>query len=183
MARRLDAIVVVDLESTCWEGPPPAGQVSDIIEIGVCLLDVDTLERRDRRALLVKPARSEVSPFCTSLTTLRAEDVADAPSLAEVSALLEATYEARDRPFASFGDYDRRQLERCCADQGVRYPFGPTHLNVKTLFAVTHRMSREVGMAGALERLGLPLDGTHHRGVDDAWNVAAILAALLAKSR
>jgi inhibitor of KinA sporulation pathway (predicted exonuclease) len=38
-------------------------------------------------------------------------------------------------------------------------------------------------MAGALERLGLPLEGTHHRAVDDAWNIAAILSAILKKYR
>jgi inhibitor of KinA sporulation pathway (predicted exonuclease) len=36
-------------------------------------------------------------------------------------------------------------------------------------------------MAQALEMLGLPLEGTHHRGDDDAWNIAGILANLLAK--
>jgi hypothetical protein len=25
----------------------------------------------------------------------------------------------------------------------------------------------------------LPLEGTHHRGGDDAWNIAAVLLALL----
>jgi inhibitor of KinA sporulation pathway (predicted exonuclease) len=28
---------------------------------------------------------------------------------------------------------------------------------------------------------GLPLEGTHHRGDDDAWNIAALLADLLAR--
>jgi len=31
--------------------------------------------------------------------------------------------------------------------------------------------------------LGLPLEGTHHRGGDDAWNIAAILSALLLAMR
>jgi inhibitor of KinA sporulation pathway (predicted exonuclease) len=56
-------------------------------------------------------------------------------------------------------------------------------LNVKTLFALLHALPREVGMAAALTRLGFPLEGTHHRGGDDAWNIAAILGALLLRSR
>src|SRR5262249_41432498 len=39
-----DPLLVVDLEATCWEGEPPAGEASDIIEIGVVLLAVATLE-------------------------------------------------------------------------------------------------------------------------------------------
>ena len=50
MARKLDRILVVDVEATCWEGNPPPGQTSEIIEIGLCVLDVPTLtcvEQRD----------------------------------------------------------------------------------------------------------------------------------------
>ena len=31
-------IIIIDLEATCWEGIPPKGEVSEIIEIGICLL-------------------------------------------------------------------------------------------------------------------------------------------------
>jgi inhibitor of KinA sporulation pathway (predicted exonuclease) len=37
------------------------------------------------------------------------------------------------------------------------------------------RMSKEVGMSGALRQLGFEIEGTHHRGVDDARNIAKIL--------
>ncbi len=30
MARKLDQILVVDVEATCWEGQPPPGQESEI---------------------------------------------------------------------------------------------------------------------------------------------------------
>ncbi|GHO66001.1 hypothetical protein KSC_048930 [Ktedonobacter sp. SOSP1-52] len=34
-----------------------------------------------------------------------------------------------------------------------------------------------------MHTMRLPLEGTHHRGDDDAWNSAAILAELLRRSR
>ena len=34
-------------------------------------------------------------------------------------------------------------------------------------------------MAESLKALSLPLEGTHHRGHDDAWNIARILGLLL----
>jgi inhibitor of KinA sporulation pathway (predicted exonuclease) len=43
------------------------------------------------------------------------------------------------------------------------------------------QLESEVGIVTALEKLGLPLEGTLHRGVDDAWNIAKILAELLKK--
>jgi inhibitor of KinA sporulation pathway (predicted exonuclease) len=33
-------------------------------------------------------------------------------------------------------------------------------------------------MARALEVAGLPLEGRHHRGEDDAWNIAALVLQL-----
>jgi len=178
--KRLDHIVVVDVEATCWEGEPPPGQENEIIEIGVCLLDVATLERGEREGILVRPVTSTVSPFCTRLTSLTQEQVEQGIPLEEACAILRRRFKTKERVWASYGDYDRRQFERQCA---ASYPFGPSHLNAKTLLAVTVGLSREVGMAAALERLGIPLEGTHHRGADDAWNIAALLGRLIKAAR
>lgn len=183
MAKRLDAVLVIDLEATCWEGAPPPGQRNEVIEVGLCLLDLATLERRERRSFFVRPTCSEVSRFCTELTTIRPEDVADAPSLAEVCEALRKEYASRERTWASYGDYDRRQLERDCAEQGAPYPFGPTHLNVKSLLALALGLRHEVGLPGALYHLERTFEGTHHRGVDDAWNIAGVLATVLGRAR
>jgi inhibitor of KinA sporulation pathway (predicted exonuclease) len=43
MPRSLDVILVVDVESTCWEGSPPPDESSEIIEIGLCTADLKTL--------------------------------------------------------------------------------------------------------------------------------------------
>jgi inhibitor of KinA sporulation pathway (predicted exonuclease) len=79
--------------------------------------------------------------------------------------------------------YDRRQFERQCQSRYVSYPFGSRHINVKSLLAIIHALPQEVGMAKALELLNLPLEGTHHRGGDDAWNIAGILSELLLQTR
>jgi inhibitor of KinA sporulation pathway (predicted exonuclease) len=179
MARLLDQIVVVDVEATCWEGAPPKGETSEIIEIGVCLLRVADGVRSSREGILVVPQRSRVSEFCTQLTTLTQEQVDGGCSFEEACRLLVSNYRTRERTWASYGDFDRRIFERQCRETGVTYPFGPTHLNVKNLFALTRALKREVGMAEALKHLHLPLEGTHHRAEDDAWNVAAVLAEIL----
>lgn len=183
MARKLDRILVVDVESTCWDGPPPDGQESEIIEIGLCVLDVGSLTRLDKQSILVKPQRSTISSFCTELTTLTPEMLADAGSLADACKRLKKEFASKDRLWASWGDYDRRQFERACLSAGASYPFGLTHLNVKTLFAVSAGLDHEVGLDAACERVGMTMEGTHHRGDDDAWNIAAILCLLLAGSR
>jgi inhibitor of KinA sporulation pathway (predicted exonuclease) len=37
-------------------------------------------------------------------------------------------------------------------------------------------------MAQALQVAGLPLEGRHHSGADDAWNIAALILDLAARS-
>lgn len=183
MVKKLDQIMVIDIESTCWQGASPAGQESEIIEVGLCLLDVASGERLEKRSILVKPERSKVSDFCTRLTTLTQEQVDKGVDFANACSILRNKYSSKDRVWASYGDYDRRQFEKQCSARKLTYPFGFSHINVKTLFAVTHAFNEEVGMEVALELLNLPLEGTHHRGGDDAWNVAAILSKLLLQAR
>ena len=184
MAKRLDHIIVVDIESTCWDGGmPPRGQANDIIEIGICPLEVSSGRWLEKRSILVKPERSSVSPFCTELTTLTQAQVDAGVAFKDACKTLEDEYHGTERLWASFGDYDRRQFERQCRDEGVRYPFGPSHLNAKTLCSIAKGLHTEVGLPQAMALYGLTLEGTHHRGHDDAWNIAGLLAVLLKKLR
>lgn len=184
MAKKiLDQVLIVDVEATCWEGPAPEGQESEIIEIGLCTLDVASGERLEKRSILVKPQRSRVSPFCTQLTSLTQSMVDHGISFMKACTILRQEYASKERVWASYGDYDRRTFERQCREFQVEYPFGVRHLNIKTLFALVHALQFEPGMAEALRIMNLPLEGTHHRGGDDAWNIAGILAELLKRCR
>ncbi|HML22872.1 MAG TPA: 3'-5' exonuclease [Aggregatilinea sp.] len=176
MAGKLDQVLVIDIESTCWEGPPPPGEEKEIIEIGICALDVATGERVSRQSILVKPEHSQISEFCTELTHLTPSNIErEGVTFGRACAILRRKYAARDRIWASYGDYDRRQFEQQCAERQVLYPFGSSHINVKTLFALFNGMSQEIGLLNALNMMHLPVEGTHHRGVDDAWNTAQLL--------
>lgn len=182
MARKnLDQVIVIDVEATCWEDEPPEGQESEIIEIGICPLAVSSMELLEKRSILVKPARSLISAYCTELTSLVPEDVEKGVSFEEACRILKKEYRTKQRVWASYGDYDRRQFEKQCLSSGVAYPFGPTHINIKNLFALALQLPYEVGMAEALGILDFPLVGVHHRGGDDAWNIARILAELLGR--
>jgi inhibitor of KinA sporulation pathway (predicted exonuclease) len=183
MAALVDQIVVVDIEATCWEHDAPSGEKSDIIEIGVGLLDVRTLGIGAARQILIKPTRSTVSAFCTRLTGITQEEAANGIELSEACAILRREYESDKRLWASYGDYDRRMLEKCCSELGVPYPFGPGHLNVKTLFAVTLGLPCEVNLETALGRIGLQFIGRAHCGKDDAFNVGRLLAVLMERGR
>ena len=181
MPRRnlLDKILVIDLEATCWEGEPPPDEESEIIEIGLCLVDVAAGDLELKRSILIRPEQSRISPFCTRLTTITQEQVNAGVSFAEACALLREEYAGRERVWASYGDYDRCKLRAQCEARSVPYPFGRTHLNVKNLAALMLRLDQEVSLPQALAHFGWELEGIYHRGDDDAWNIARLLRALL----
>jgi inhibitor of KinA sporulation pathway (predicted exonuclease) len=172
---KFDKIVIVDVESTCWEGGTPAGQISEIIEIGICTLDLHSGAIEQNEGILIKPQDSTVSDFCTQLTTITPDMVENGISFAEACTKLETEYLSKNRVWASYGAYDHTMFVNQCSRLKIPYPFSNKHINVKTLFSLKSRMSKEVGMSGALRQLGFELEGTHHRGVDDARNIAKIL--------
>ena len=170
---------VVDVEATCWEGTPPSGQVNEIIEVGVCVLDLDAGQRVARRRIMVRPGCSRVSDFCTRLTGITQDEVDAGVDFGTACAILRDELSSRSRPWASWGDYDRKQFQRQCSPGGAPYPFGGRHTNAKAIFAQSHGMRKRLGMSQALEHAGLALEGRHHRGADDAWNIAALVIHLL----
>ena len=174
---------IIDLEATCWEGNPSPGQVSEVIEIGVTVLDLTTLERSHKRSVLVKPSRSEVSAFCTELTGHTAQGLAEGLTFAQACDVLRHEYHADSRPWASWGDYNWKMLRGQCERSGVPYPLNNKHTNAKKVFTKAHQLKKRPGMAQALELVGLPLEGRHHNGADDTWNIAAIIAKLVREGK
>ena len=105
MPKHRDRVLVVDVEATCWDvKPPPRGQISEIIEIGFCFYDIEKDEILGKRSLLVKPVASEVSPFCTRLTTLTPELIATGGmEFAEACRMIVDDYQARNYLFGRAG--------------------------------------------------------------------------------
>lgn len=186
MPRLLDPnVLVIDVESTCWEAPEKPGkdEISEIIEIGIAVVNTKELKIVKNDSIMVRPQRSRISKFCTSLTTLTQAQVDRGITFQEAIKKLKTDFDSGNRTFISWGDYDRKMFERNCRDYNIQYPFGPRHQNLKNAFTILHGLDREPGMDTALEHIKLKLDGTHHRGIDDARNIANILIHTLNKFR
>ena len=176
----LGKIVVVDIEATCWEGKRPADQKSEVVEFGVSILDVNTGVIESTESILVKPTSSQISNFCTQLTTITPEMIEkEGISYKEACKYLQEQYYTKSRVWASYGAYDLNQVQKQCSEEKIAYPFSSSHINVKVLFSIKNKLKGAPGMAGALAMLQIPLEGTHHRGGDDSRNIAKILGKLL----
>lgn len=178
-------VLVIDVESTCWEAPEIQGpdEISEIIEIGIAVVNFKSLNIVSNGSIFVKPQKSKVSKFCTKLTTLTQDQVDRGVLFADAMDILRKNYDSENSTMISWGDYDRKMFERNCNEYGVKYPFGPRHMNLKNSFTLLHGMEREPGMDAALKIINLDLQGTHHRGIDDAKNIAMIFIDTISKFR
>lgn len=177
----------VDLEANCDDvggSPRPLAVVPDqmeTIEIGLVVIDLETLEVVDEFQRFVRPQINPIlTDFCKTLTSIQQADVDNASTYAEDGQELEI-FIARypDAAWASWGDYDARQLER---DAGLAacpsLLSGLQHFNVRKWHKGLYD-DQPKSLKQTVESLGLVWQGTYHRGIDDARNVASIMKEML----
>jgi inhibitor of KinA sporulation pathway (predicted exonuclease) len=172
-----DYYLIVDLEATCSnDGSVPRHEM-EIIEIGAVMQSSRTFESESEFQTFIRPVRhARLTDFCTELTGITQEDIADAPSFREaLEAMKQWMYAFDDSLFCSWGDYDRNQFLQDCEYHRTAYPFRSGHLNLKAEFARALGRKKKLGIADAVRHLGMDFEGSHHRGPDDARNIARIV--------
>ena len=192
MAVEYDYLCVLDFEATCDRDRVP--QPQEIIEFPVVLLNARTLAVEGEFHHYVRPEHHpRLTPFCTELTGIQQETV-DAGTkfayclelhrqwLVEHGLLPAADGEAARHTWLSVScgiwDHDH-MLPTQCAAARVRLPeHFKRACDVKRVFreVTGHRAG---SMPAMLADLGLPLEGRHHSGIDDARNIARIAAELI----
>jgi inhibitor of KinA sporulation pathway (predicted exonuclease) len=182
MAGRLEYILVVDLEATCWEEGPIPHPDSEIIEFGLALYSVQERKIESAESYYVQPVSSEISEYCRQLTgitpfLLKSKGV----PLVEACDKIREKYQldSNQLTWASWGDFDRTFLHHQCEKLGVEFPFSQTHLNLKNLFAIKMQLEYEVSLKKAFSMLPMIQEGRAHSGMDDAINTARVLEYVL----
>lgn len=177
--------LVLDLEATCCDKGSIAPNNMEIIEIGAVMVESETLTIVDEFQTFVKPMRHTIlTEFCKSLTSIAQTQVEIAPTYPEAIALLKNWLSGYSNGvFGSWGDYDRKQFKQDSNFHQLPFPITYPHINLKQLFTETQGLGKRYGMAKALELVGLPLEGTHHRGIDDARNIAKLLPYILGQKK
>jgi len=174
--------LVIDLEATCDADHRLPRHETEIIEIGAVLCDGQTLQPVAEFQTFVRPIRHpRLTAFCTELTTIQQADVDRAPVFPQAIERLRRFIDGRECLFCSWGDYDRNQLRRDAERHRVRLPLGAKHLNLKQAFHEATGAARPLGTGQALASVGLKPEGTHHRGIDDARNIAKLLPYCLGR--
>ncbi|MGI2905299.1 exonuclease domain-containing protein [Tolypothrix sp. VBCCA 56010] len=168
--------LIIDLEATCSDDGVIPRHKMEIIEIGAVMLNKATWQIDSEFQQFIQPViNPQLTAFCTELTSICQKDVELAPTFTEAMSCLQKWLESFPKyVFCSWGEYDKKQFIQDCKYHNIAYPFGSEHRNIKKEFSEYLGVSKGFGMAQALKQLGLELKGTHHRGIDDARNIAAI---------
>jgi len=173
-AKKFDKLICLDLEATCDE-PYSKDYPTEIIEIGVCLLDLKTLEISDVDGIIVKPQKSRITEYCYNLTSISQEMVDKGISLQEAMGILKTKYKIHKRSLCVYGEYDKKMLIKDCEDKGLIYPgINRSCINLKNLLAIEYGWDKEIGLDKAVQYFGLEFEGHHHRGFSDAKMTAKI---------
>lgn len=178
-----DYYLVVDLEATCCNRETIKRHEMEIIEIGAVMVEAQNLTIIDEFQTFIKPVRHPVlTPFCRSLTSITQAQVDQASEYGEAITLFKRWLSKYPNAvFGSWGDYDRNQFKQDSQFHHLPFPIAYPHINLKQLFSDTQGLRKRYGMAEALQRVGIELVGTHHRGIDDARNIAKLLPFILNK--
>lgn len=176
---------VIDVESTCTD-TIKCGYISEIIEVGISTVNIDSLELKTYPSIFIKPKINGISEYCQNLTGITQSIVDDGITFKEACIKLRKQFASKKRTFASWGNYDRSMFERMCdynQYKDVPYPFNPNHLNIKELFRIVYNLDKSVDMTEALEISNLYHVGRLHSGEMDAYNIAVIFLEILKKLR
>lgn len=175
--------IVVDFEATCCNYNSFPRHEMEIIEFGAVLLN-EGFGIIDEFQAFVKPVKNpKLTKFCKELTTIKQSDVNNARIFREVYREFYDWLNGHNATLSllcSWGDFDVNILQKNCKMNDVQY-WNCNHLNIKNLFSSV-RNTKRCGVAKALQMTRERLDGTHHRAIDDARNIAKLLPyALKAK--
>lgn len=170
-------LIICDLEATCWNNGEHRHEM-EIIEIGAVRIHEGKIA--DQFSSFVRPiVHPKLSDFCKELTTITQDQVDHAPLFPTVFAQFLSWIGPSPYVFCSWGRYDLNQLRQDVARHALPWPTPlERHLNIKRCFAL-YRNVQTCGIERALQLMKMPLLGTHHRGIDDAHNIARLTLLML----
>jgi 3'-5' exoribonuclease 1 len=166
--------IIFDLEATCWEGWDKSQ--NETIEIGAVKIN-ENKQVVAEFSSFIKPLKNPIlSDFCKKLTSITQEDIDKAPYFDEVIKQFKTWigYGSERYMLCSWGFYDKKQFESDCRNFSLDGDWLSQHISLKHQHGQFKKLQRAVGMKSALQLEGLKLDGTHHRGIDDARNIGKI---------
>lgn len=174
--------IVLDLEATCWK-ERSKGKQHEIIEIGALAISEEGKVLGEFSEFIRPVIHPELSPFCTELTSITQDQVDEAKTFPSVIQEFQDWIGVGKEEYwlGSWGFYDKKQFEKDCKFHSLDTAWLSPHLSIKHQHQKILNLAKPLGMDRALSMESFELDGTHHRGIDDARNISKIFLKYLGK--
>ncbi len=166
--------IIFDLEATCWE--EKHRHVSEIIEIGALKIN-NNKEIVDEFNAFIKPIlQPQLSEFCKKLTSIEQSDVDNAKDFRDVIDKFKKWIGVGEEEYqlCSWGFYDKKHLIIDSKLHNLNGDWLEKHMSVKHQHQMLKNLSKSAGLDYAIKFEDLEFEGKHHRGIDDARNIAKI---------
>ncbi|MDX1942706.1 MAG: 3'-5' exonuclease [Saprospiraceae bacterium] len=172
--------IIYDLEATCWQGRPPS-LVQEIIEIGAVRLNNYGEVEGTFNSFVRPKMHPRLSVFCQELTTIRQTDIDRARYFPDVIEDFQDWAEVFDEDYVlcSWGGFDKKMLIQDCRLHDMDHDWVESHINLKEQYREIKRLRQSKGLKSVVNAEGFEFTGTHHRGIDDAENLARVFAKYL----
>lgn len=175
-----DRLIVFDLEATCWE--PDIPERVEILEIGAVRFEFAAGSCPAAAAFseVVRPVGTPaLSDFCLGLLPIGQAEADAADPFPAVFGRFVKWIGPGSFWLASWGKLDRALLPLECSRHGLRLPAEfRGYIDMRREFSRMKRV-RPPSLRVAMESCGLEMEGTAHRALDDARNLARLTRILL----
>lgn len=167
--------IILDLEATCWKERHHQNK-SEMIEIGAVCVNENKAIVGEFQTFVKPILHQHLSDFCQELTSITQKMVDEAPLFPEALAQFQSWINSfgDDYFLGSWGFYDKNQFEKDCLLHELPTDWLKNHINIKFQHSKLRNLPKALGMQSALSYEKLALEGTHHRGIDDAKNITKI---------
>ncbi|KAI8854704.1 hypothetical protein BC829DRAFT_379452 [Chytridium lagenaria] len=178
-----DFLVAIDLESTCDENHsnPSEAKVrrdqGEIIELSFAVIDVALKEIVHRQQIFVRPEKTVLTPFCTTLTGITSAQLDAAEPLKYALKTVDTFIQSKIISL---------QKKFCFVTHGIPLPHYYNvfydvirEVNHWLLISGHRTASPKTSINGLCNVINLAHEGRPHSGMDDANNIARISVAVL----
>jgi inhibitor of KinA sporulation pathway (predicted exonuclease) len=153
------------------------GQLSEIVEIGACKVDLQSKMITDQFQIYTLPASGYVTKSTRKFINMEKEDVKKAVKF-EMGIQRFVRWLGDDYFLCSWGKDDRLHFISQCVRNKISLDWLKNYNNIQQQIGkllTTANSKNQLGLKNALELAGIQPVGKAHRGIDDAVNTAELL--------
>lgn len=151
------------------------GQLSEIVEIGACKVDLTHKEIIDKIQIYIKPKSGYIGKSTRKFINMKKEDINKAVPFA-LAIQQFSEWLGEDYYLCSWGKDDKFHFINQCARNHMNLDWLINYNDIQKQIGklITTEHQNQLGLKNALAMAGIELSGKAHRGIDDAVNTTQL---------